>query len=170
MRFEVSRGRIATQLMRSGLGPKLLLTIGLILVLGLSAWLISQKLDQKRGHLQQQVASLQDQLTLQDHVLVEYQQLQEQERERIAQKNPLHGFTQQQLDQILKLVNQAGLKLQLINSQSLELIGEYSALQFFLSRVHTLSESFDCRELKILQNGDRLQITYVYGIHTLVSK
>ncbi len=157
-------------LLRSSVGLKTFLTVGVAVCLGLVTWVIDQNLMRRQRDETIKVRNLEKQLFLQDQVLDEYQKLVSQQKQLVQKNLDMKEAAVEGYDYLLNLAQQAGLSLQAMTSNSIELTGEYQALQFFLKKLATSPRSFDCQELKILQNDDRLQITYVYGIHTLVSK
>lgn len=169
-RFGTGGGRLATLLMRSSMVAKVVVTLAVMLVIAIAVWFCSDRLKARACELSLQIRTLQDQLVLQNQLLSEYQQLRLEHQALVRNRPALNKLESLCFNPILELVHQSGLALKSANLNGLELLGDYTSLQFFLNQIGLLPEPFDCQELKILQNGDRLQITYLCGIHTLVSK
>lgn len=177
MRLRLFISRLRTTLLRGSWQLRALVTAVLLGLILAGWWFFCQKkLINLQSQLVLQVSELHDKQQVFQEVLIEYQKLRKQ-----GSRGSSREFTEatrlQICHAIIMQAHWAGLALKsYTNSGSsgkhehltFVLIGDYASLVMFLQNMKNANLGISCERLKIVQDGCRLQITYVCGIHTVV--
>jgi len=172
MRLSPFNGKISVLLLRRGWIFRISLTFFFILLMTAFWWFGWQRralLDY--AAVLQRAVDLRAKQIMFEHMLIDYEQLKEK-RDESDDKTCLHVC-----HIVIDQAHRSGLVVgsytkNLLKNGFKQLIfvfsGDYLGLKKFLFGIESAGLGIDCERLRVVQDGCRLQITYVCGIHTVV--